>query len=312
MRMKGFDLNLLVALEALLTEQNVSRAAQRLNLSQPAASAALARLRAYFQDDILSVSGRRMLPTAHADSLAPLLADVMQAVERLLATSADFDPATSQRTFRIVASDYITTVLLTPLLPELERLAPRIRLELLFPNDQPRDILSRGEIDLLLTLEEYASPDHPSEFLLEEPHVVVGWSGNPMLAGPLTEESFCDLGHVVVELGVQQRRSFAELQMAKLGLKRRIEVVAPAFSSVPWMLPHTMRVSVMHERLARAFLPILPLKILPLPFAFPMMREVVQYHRTREFDAGLRWLLQIMKAQSHVTAASIDAVDDLE
>jgi len=133
MRMKGFDLNLLVALDALLSEQNVSRAAERLNLSQPAASAALARLRTYFQDDILSVSGRRMLPTAHADSLAPLLADAMQAVERLLSTSAEFDPATSQRTFRIVASDYITTVLLTPLLPKLERLAPRVRLELHLP-----------------------------------------------------------------------------------------------------------------------------------------------------------------------------------
>lgn len=302
MRMKGFDLNLLVALEALLTEQNVSRAAQRLNLSQPAASAALARLRAYFQDEILCVSGRRMLPTAHADSLAPLLADAMQAVERLLSTSAGFDPATSQRTFRIVASDYITTVLITPLLPEIERLAPHIRLELLFPNDQPRDVLNRGEVDLLLTLEEYCSPDHPTEFLLEEPHVVVGWSGNPALDQPLTVETFCALGHVVVELGVQQRRSFAELQMAKLGYKRRIEVVAPAFSSVPWMLPQTMRVSVMHERLARAFAPIVPLKIVPLPFAFPMLREMVQYHHTREFDAGLRWLLQLLKTQAQATA----------
>jgi len=303
MRFKGFDLNLLVALDALLTERSVSRAAARLNLTQPAASAALSRLRAYFNDDILTASGKRMLPTAHAESLAPVLQDVLRGIEQLISASTVFDPAASQRRFRICASDYVTTVLLTPLLPLIEREAPGVSLQIVQPSARVAQAFQQGDMDLMLVPEDYLAAEHPAELLFEEKHVVVGWAENPALSGPLTEEAFFALGHVSVELA-EQASTFAEVQLKKLGYARRIEVVAPFFSAVPGMLPGTMRLAIMHERLARMLTPSLPLKMAPMPFPFPPMREMVQYHRSRDFDAGLDWLLNLIRARASADRGS--------
>lgn len=302
-RFKGFDLNLLVALDALLSERSVSRAAERLNLTQPAVSSALGRLRTYFQDDILRSSGKRMLPTAHADHLAPILGEVLESIERLISASTVFEPGSSQRRFRIGASDYITTVLLTPLLPVIEQQAPGVRIQIIQPSQRIKDLFEQGEIDLMLTPEEFLAPDHPAELLFEERHVVVGWAENPVFDAPLTEEAFFQHGHIAVELGPEQSSAFAERQLMRQGQARRIEIVAPFFSAVPWMLPGTSRLAIMHERLAKTLTPNLPLKLTALPFEFPLMKEMMQYHRMREYDGGLRWLMDLIQGRA---AASRD------
>lgn len=289
MRFKRFDLNLLVVLNALLKEQNVSRAAQQLNLSQPAMSAALRRLREYFNDPILVPYGKKMVPTAHAQSLSPMVTSALADIEALISASTVFDPATSQRAFRICASDYVTTVLLTPLLADLAKRAPGLRVEVSSPSAEAAAQLERGEVDFLLTPERFTSKDHPRKLLFEERHVVVGWKGNPVFRGPLTDEAFFAAGHIGVRLSHVQ--TFAEEELQAFG-PRRIEIIAPSFLAVPWMLPNTQRLAVMHERLARIMVKKLPLTIAPLPFPFPRMREMIQYHTTRESDGGVQWLLK--------------------
>ena len=116
MRFKGLDLNLLVALDALLETRSVSAAASRLNLSQPAMSAALSRLRDYFGDDLLVASGKRMYPTAYAETLYPQLKDCLAGLDSLISNPTLFDPKTSLRTFRIIGSDYVTAAALVPLI----------------------------------------------------------------------------------------------------------------------------------------------------------------------------------------------------
>ena len=297
MRLEHFDLNLLIALHALLQEKSVTRAARRLNITQPAASAALRRLRETFKDDILVVHGKKMMPTAHALGLLPLVENAIATMQALVSTAATFEPATSQRMFRIVASDYVTTVLISPLLPELAAEAPRIRLEILAPSPDVATRLEEGAIDCLVTPEQYLSPEHPRLLLFEESHVVVGWKKNPIFRRKITEEIFHSCGHIVVELGRAQ--TFIEGQLRLRGDHRRIEVIAPSFTIVPSMLPNTDRITLMHERLARAMLPKFPLAIAPLPFEIPLMREMIQYHQAREADAGLRWLIAklLRKAQ---------------
>ena len=119
--------------------------------------------------------------------------------------------------------------------------------------------------------------------------MVVGWKKNPIFKKPLTEDVYHSCGHIVVELGSAQ--TFAESQLRLRGDHRRIEVVASSFTIVPWMLPNTNRITLMHERLAKAMLPKFPLAMAPLPFDLPAMREMVQYHRAREADGGLKWLI---------------------
>ena len=148
MRFNGLDLNLLVALAVLLEERSVSRAAERLHLSQPAVSAALARLRAYFGDPLLVPQGRRMVPSAEALAMRRELEAILDSVSNLVVRSAGFDPTTSRRTFRICASDYLLAVLFPKLIPELARLAPAVGLDQMPPSKEARVALDRGELDL--------------------------------------------------------------------------------------------------------------------------------------------------------------------
>lgn len=296
MRLDNFDLNLLVALHALLEECNVTRAAERLHLSQPAMSAALRRLRLAFNDDILVAHGKTMVPTSHAQSLAPIVAQALVSMQSLVSSSTVFDPQTSQRLFRIAASDYISTVLIAPLLAGLETAAPAVRLEITAVSIDSPQMLERGMIDFMLSPEQFLSPGHPKELLFEERHVVVGWKANPVFSKPMTEDAYYSCGHVAVEIA--GRPSFAEERLRDGGDRRRIELVASSFTMVPWMLPGTQRLAIMHERLARVVQPILPLAVSPLPFAMAPMREMIQFHNARMGDGGLQWMLQRIQQQA--------------
>jgi len=153
--LQGLDLNLLVALDVLIEERSVSRAAERLHMSQPAMSAALGRLRDYFDDPILAAHGKRMIPSAHALLLRPMLRERLTSLDGLISVSTAFDPARSQRHFRIGLSDHLATVMFNPLLAGLQREAPGVTLEVIAPFDGQVALLDRGEIDVLVTPEEY-------------------------------------------------------------------------------------------------------------------------------------------------------------
>jgi LysR family nod box-dependent transcriptional activator len=291
MRFKGLDLNLVMALDILLEERSVSRTAERLNLSQPAVSAGLARLREYFKDDLLVSVGRRMVPTAYAESLWPIARDLLAKADRLIDTSSSFEPATARRRFRINASDYMQTVLITPVLRNMHARAPNVSVDV--GPTGPLSIVQfeSGYIDMMITPEQYASPSHPVQQLLEERHVVVGWSENPAMATPLDLETFLSLGHIAVSIGSGREMSFAERHLLPYRDRRRIEVTSSTFSGVPMMLPHTLRIAVLQERLATAYCNAFPLRVQPLPFDMPLLREMVQYHTARADDAGIAWLI---------------------
>ena len=297
MRFNGLDLNLLVALQVLLKERNVTRAARRLNISQPAMSAALARLRNYFQDDILVAQGKQMVPTAKARALAEPVRRMLGELDQLLTNGAMFDPGTSQRTFRLVASDYITTAVIGPLTQRLTVQAPRLRFEIMLPCEEAAQLVVEGQADLVITPEDFLDPDHPAELLCEERQVVVGWNQNPALAGQVSAADFERLGHVAVHVGSNRVPSFADRQLERGGSARRVELTCGCFTLVPWLLCGTQRLAVMHARLATQMAAQFPLTVAALPFDFPVMREMIQYHKTRESDDGLTWLRQQLKEQ---------------
>ena len=288
MRLDNFDLNLLVAFDVLTQEQNVTRAANRLNVTQSAMSASLKRLRESFQDDILTQHGKKMIPTPFASAMQPEVAAKLSELRALIARQGRFNPASSERTFRIAASDYITTVLLVPLLKDLAEEAPAIRFAFEQPGPASQIALANAEIDLLLTPEIFVHPDHPYEPVFEENQVTVCCKDNPLAEQGLTPRTFTDAGHVGVS--VSRKSTYAEEWFEKRGVERRIEVLAPSFIQAPFLVPGTMRICVMHERLALFMAERLPLHILEVPFSIPPMQEVMQFHGTRKADPGLLWL----------------------
>jgi LysR family transcriptional regulator, nod-box dependent transcriptional activator len=290
MRFKGLDLNLLLGFDALLESHSVSKAAAKMRLSQAAMSSALGRLREYFGDEILVVHGKRMYPTAFAQTLVPKVREALQLLDQLVTTSRGFDPATSQRTFRLVASDYINAIVLAPLVTRFATVAPRIKLDILLPSELVIKQIEDGEVDLLITPEDYVSPDLPSEILFEEEYVVVGWRENPLMSGPITEKAFFEAGHVIVVIGNQRVRAFGDRNLESRGKNRHIEVIVPSFTGVPWLLENTARLSLMHKRLAIKLATRFPLSWVEVPFSIPKLREVAQFHETRAQDEGLIWL----------------------
>lgn len=290
MRLDKFDLNLLIALELLLEERNVTRAAQRAHLTQSAMSAALGRLRLALNDELLVPHGRKMVATPHALALAPLVSEAIGNLRALISGATAFDPATSDRRFDIAASDYVSTVLLSPMLPKLKKEAPHITINMVLPTHDTALLLDDGKLDFQVTPEDFLSPDHPSELLFEERHVVVGCRSNPVFRTEMTSRAFYECGHVAVRIGGVP--TFAERHMAQQGDERRIEVTTISFSLVPWLLPGTGLLALMHERLARTYAPLLNLEIRDVPFPMPAMREMIQYHSARTSDAGLSWFKQ--------------------
>jgi DNA-binding transcriptional LysR family regulator len=301
MRFKGLDLNLLVAFDALIELRSVTRAAERLHLSQAAMSAALGRLRHFFSDDILVVHGKRMYPTAFAQNLSTQVQHCLREIDGMMVTSSSFDPEHSQRTFRVVSSDYITVVVLVPLLARLARIAPGVTTEVVLPHDTVQKQVENGDVDLLITPEDYVSPDLPTELLYEESHVVVGCQSNPLLRRQITDEEFFAAGHVSVAIGNQRTAAFGDKMCAGLGKPRRIEVVAPSFTAVPLFLIDTPRLAIMHARLARTMASRFSIASCPLPFAIPAMREMVQYHYARRADAGLTWFREQLREAALVS-----------
>lgn len=292
MRFERLDLNLLVALDALLTERSVSLAAERICLSQSATSSALGRLREYFADDLLVVKGRQMVLTARGEGLVEPVRNVLDQIRATISITPPFDPLTSDRTITIMASDYLTEVLLAPACLDFAETAPNMRFEIRGMSDAIVEALERGTVDVIISIDYAISTDHPSMVLFEEEHVIVGWSGNPAMAQPMTKELFFELGHVTARFGKGSVPSFEDWFLRRQPQKRRIEVIAPTFMSVPGLIIGSKRIASMHRRMATRLAEYLPLTIHPVPFDMPPIREAAQWHITNNNDPAIRWLVE--------------------
>jgi LysR family transcriptional regulator, nod-box dependent transcriptional activator len=292
MRFKGLDLNLMVVLDRLLAEQNVSRAAEALNLSQSATSAALARLREHFGDELLTQMGRRMLPTPLGLELAQAVRAILMRIDRDVLNREAFDPARSTRSFRIMASDYVSLVALRHGLASIAASAPNMNFEILPAGETPARVLEHGEIDLLIMPDRYVSDQHPLEEYFTDRYVCVV---DPALRDARSEFSFktyLSLPHAVVRFAQSRQLTFEDWFLERYGHARRIELVTSSYASLPYFVAGTGRIATLHERHARLVAGMLGLLILPCPIEIPTIREVIQWHSTRNADEALAWVRQ--------------------
>lgn len=296
MHFNRLDLNLLVALDALLAERNITRAAERVHLSQSAMSGALARLREYFGDELLVQAGRRMLATPLGEGLAAPVREVLLKVETTIQARPDFEAATSTRHFKLLMSDYASTVLMSRTLPRLEEEAPHVTIELLPYSEWQWETLERGEADFLIMPTRYLREGHPSEVLFEDSFTCVAWSGNELVGDSLSLAQYLALGHVAVRFGQQRIPAFDEWFFDHFGYNRRIEVIATSFNSIPQLLVGTRRIATIHRRLADFYARYLPLKFVAPPLEMPTLTEAIVWHKYRDGDPGSIWLREVLKA----------------
>ncbi|MEY4502187.1 MAG: hypothetical protein RIS52_2077 [Pseudomonadota bacterium] len=292
MRFQRLDLNLLVALDALLTERSVSLAAERIFLSQSATSSALGRLREYFTDDLLIVKGRKMVLTSRAEELVEPVRAVLEQIRTTISVKPPFDPATCDRTLRIMGSDYMTEVLLSQVLSGIADEAPNMRFEIQPMVEGPVDALERGFVELLLTVDFGMTSDHPSQILFEDDYVVIGCANNAAMQGAMTKELYFATGHVTSRFGKAQVPAFDDWFMRRQKQQRRIEIVAPSFLSIPGLVAGSKRIATVHRRLARRVALDHRLVVRELPLTMPSIREGAQWHLSNSNDAAIRWFVE--------------------
>ena len=292
--LRRLDLNLLVTLDVLLTEHNVTRAAVRLNFSQPSVSVHLAKLRDLFGDPLLLPGPRGMRPTARAEALREPLRQALEALEQAVAPASPFDPAQASNSWRVAATDYGESTIVLPALNRLRASAPGTRLAVLglMPPRLEKQA-EQGEIDLAFHTTEGAPPGLRRRALFTERYVLVSRAGHPRLKRRPTLAQFCALDHVIVSPDGGGFFGVTDEALKAAGASRRVVLSVPHFLFVMTTVAGSDLVAMLPERLVRgtsAF------QVMAPPVEVPGYEMSMLWHERVHRDPAHRWLRDMIAA----------------
>ncbi|MCZ4121923.1 LysR family transcriptional regulator [Streptomyces sp. H39-S7] len=290
------DLNLLIALDALLDERSVTAAADRLGLSAPAMSRTLARIRTAFSDPILVRSGRSMVPTPRAEAVRQEVKALLDRSRALFAEGRPVDAARLEQTFTIVANDLPSTALATRLLPGLQHSAPGVSVVLLPESPHPDDFVLRdGTADLEIRIITAPPPETLVETLFTDEMVAVVRRGHPLAGKPLTPAGFAGALHVLTSRRGRLRGPLDDALEAK-GLRRRVVAAMPTFAAALQLVAAS---DLMGQALARTgahLITALGLEVLRIPLRIPPIEISMGWHPRHDNDPAQRWFREQVRA----------------
>jgi DNA-binding transcriptional LysR family regulator len=294
LHLEALDLNLLVALRALLAERHVTRAAARVGLSQPAMSHALARLRELLGDPLLVRTPRGMKPTARAEAMTAPLERALLDLGRALQAPTPFEPARSTRRFRIATTDYIELVLLPRLLARVWGEAPGVDVRVSNLGGEPNDELAEDRVDLAIGVPaQFGDPEPPQgvrlQRVLSDRFVCVVREGHPIVKKRLSLDEFVALPHALVAPRGASG-SIVDTALARLGKRRRVACEVPHFLVAPHVVRETDLVLTLAERVARSLGPMLGLRQLAPPLALEGFSMSMVWHERQHADPAHAWL----------------------
>ncbi len=290
MQLGNIDLNLLVALDALLRERNVSRAADRVGLGQPAMSAALRRLRALFADELLIRVGREYHLTALAEELVEPVSDILRLVEQTVDRRPEFHPDRDRRVFRIACSDAVEYVLVRPLITRLEGCAPNVSLEVQAAAGWlTNQMVEEGDLDVVIGDVGLFESNLVKEKLYEDRWVFVAWDKSPALQEEVTSEDLMNLPTAIYHWGWFDRthrnpRPYDVLEDLPVRVADQYHFLRL------FMLKGTQMTALHYERLAHEFAEAAELRVLETPFPLPPVEHAMMWHPRNTHDPGHRWL----------------------
>lgn len=289
------DLNLLRTLHVLLEEENVTRAAARLSITQSAVSHALAKLREHFDDPLLVRASGGMVCTPTAVALRAPLAKLMSEINALATRGRAFDPALEERRFAIEAADREQLVLLPSVMAAIAREAPRVDLHVSAPGGPPLQALENGALDLAIGIYDEAPASFASEKLYDIQLSVVARGDHARARSGLGPEEYAALPHLLVA----PRRGttgIVDEALSRAGLSRRVALTVPSFLVAPWIVASTDLVLTIDDRVARTFDAKLGLTILAPPIELEGYAVSMLWHTSRDADEGHRWLRRTIAA----------------
>ncbi len=299
---KRLDLDTLIILLALVEERSVTRAAERLDMTQSGVSHALRRLRDSFSDPLLVRTSKGMQPTPRALELSERISRIVAEVGALTGDAAHFDPGEAQRMFTICADDNMSLHLIPSLLERLSQRAPGIDLRVVAPPDQPRQALEQGRIDLLLGLLEPDQPGLYTNLLFNDSFVVIARKGHPTLSRRPTLKQFAAAGHVLVSTRLPARSVVDEL-LAQHGLRRRVVLRIAHFLAAVRVVAKSDLVLTAPRRLVRDSVAQASLQMLQTPLDLPSVAIHQTWHERMHSDPAHQWMRGLLTEISASTRA---------
>lgn len=290
MRINNLDLNLLAVLDALLTYQNVTRAAEQLNLTQPTISNALARLRHHFKDELLVLVGRRMTPTPFAASLREPIAELLKLTRRVSGARSTFIPKEAECSIEIIASDYIADILIFDLVRDLAQAAPGISLRLTPPSPDAVRHFSDGKADLMIVPADSVESQETDVELFRDSFVPVVWADHPAIGEELSVQEFEENPHAVVEFDSVNTLSMADIFFDSKDYKREVRVRLPSYVALANAIIGTPYIATLPYAFARKRVGPKGLRIVKPSFPYPWLIEAMKWPRHLNADACNRWL----------------------
>lgn len=302
-----FDTYLLRVFSSLMNERSVSRAAARLNQSQPAISAALKKLRDILGDPLFIKDKQRMVPTERALQLEASVRIVLAEIDGLLAPAAAFEPATTRQTFRIGTPDYLAPPLMASMVSYLRTTASKARLQLhpLSPGYDYEAALAGGELDVVIG-NWPQPPEHlRMAILLEDEVVCLVAKDHPFAGGQMTVADYLNGAHVVPLMYSVTQRGVVESHLAALRLAREATVTVPFFGMAPSLLPGTDLIFTTSRHFAEHHARVLPLAVVRSPIDFPVMRFYQLWHSRTQHSQSHAWLRSLLSAVARTADATL-------
>jgi DNA-binding transcriptional LysR family regulator len=293
----NFNLNLLVALDALLRHRSVTRAAQLARVTPSAMSHSLAELRERLRDPLLVRAGRTMALSPRAEALVQPLRRLLVDAGRLLSDDARFDPSTATRHFVIAAPDFLATLLLPALLGAIAKEAPGVSLEIV-PTARRGNawLLETGELDLALGAVVAEAPGIRRLDLCTETFACAVRRGHPDVDGAISLAQYVRHPHLLITLGDDARPTWIDEALARRRLRRRVALRVRYFMAAPLIVARTDLIMTGPRMLIRYFAELAPLQVLPPPLKLPSYPEEAYWHQRFDADPAHRWLRGLVRA----------------
>jgi DNA-binding transcriptional LysR family regulator len=304
-RMEGLDAHLLRVFAVLMTERSVTRTAVRLEMSQPAVSLVLAKLREMFSDQLLVRGRDGMVPTERALSMLPRVNGLLVDMEALIEQTAPFDAAFSSHTFTVASPDYIAPIFLADLVTQIRRQAPKVAMVIkaLGPDFDFESALARGEIDMVIG--NWPSPPNylRRSVLIDDEIVCLMREDHPLAQGKMTREDYLSAAHIVPVTYSVAHRGVVETHLSTLRVSRARTVALSYFAAAPYLLLDSDLIFTTARHFAEYFTRFLPVRVCASPIKFPRMTFYLLWHDRSHHSPMHQWLRGLMMKSRHSVAA---------
>lgn len=297
----NLDLNLLLVLDAIYREKNLTRTGERLHITQSAISHALARLRTHFNDQLFVREGNKMEPTSLCNALHKSIDPALEQIVKSIKDRGKFTPERSTRCFRLGISDYLCTILLPEILSIVEKEAPGVSIHISQPTyEQRAPMLQDGKLDIFLGTKRDYGPLIKTEHLFYDHEVCVVRNDHPYIKESIKEDDFPKLKFLAFSLS-ESGQGFLEDLLYKKGLGDRIRLIVQQEVTIPYLVSNSDLVGTMAEKLALHFSNLMPIKYFPLPIENALFDICQLWHSRNNVDPANQWMRGvILKASSTI------------